>query len=239
MTTTLELDIPRTALQQTLLTGHWFSGLPEGLRTALLDAATLRRLEPGQLLFAQGDYGHALFSVISGAMGVGRQRDDGKEALLTLIESPNWFGEITLFDRKARTHNAVAISKSVLIEVSGESLDRILVRDPAYWQYFGQLLTGKVRILLDQAEDLVLRTTAQRLAKRLLMLAMSNGELVGRSRRLVEIQQEQLAMMLFITRQTTNQILKNLERHGLIKLVYGGVEILDIDGLQQYAEQSF
>ena len=238
MNTPLDHEVPRTSLQQTLLTGHWFSHLPEALRSAMLDGATTVRLAQGQRLFAQGDIGHAMYCVVSGAISAGRQREDGKEALLTLIEAPNWFGEITLFDRKERTHNAVAISNSVLVELSGEMLDQILAAQPAYWQYFGQLLTGKIRILLDQAEDLVLRTTAQRLAKRLWMIAMSNGELVGHSRRVLDIQQEQLAMMLFITRQTTNQILKNLERHGLIKLVYGGVEIIDLEGLQQYAEQS-
>jgi len=212
--------------------------LPDTLRSALVDGVKLIRLAQGERLFAQGDAGHSMYCVVSGAVSVCRQREDGKEALLTLIEAPNWFGEITLFDRKARTHNAVAISNSVLVELSGEVLDQILAAQPAYWQYFGQLLTGKIRILLDQAEDLVLRTTAQRLAKRLWMIAMSNGELVGRSRRVLDIQQDQLAMMLFITRQTTNQILKNLERHGLIKLVYGGVEVLDLDGLQQFAEQS-
>ena len=51
--------------------------------------------------------------------------------------------------------------------------------------------------------------------------------------------QEQLAMMLFITRQTTSHILKSLERDGLIKLIYGKIEILDFYGLKRFAEHAF
>jgi CRP-like cAMP-binding protein len=238
MNTSLDLD-SRAASLQTMLNGFWFAGLPEALRTKLMAEANIIRLESGQRLFAQGDAEYGMYAVISGGMSISRQREDGKEALLTLIETPNWFGEITLFDRGCRTHDAHAVGKTVLVEVKGATLDRILIEQPAYWQHFGQLLTLKIRILLDQAEDLAIRTTAQRLAKRLCMLAMSNGELTGRSKRVIEVQQEQLAMMLFITRQTTNQILKNLERHGLIKLIYGAVEILDLEGLQRYSEQIF
>ncbi len=45
-------------------------------------------------------------------------------------------------------------------------------------------------------------------------------------------------MMLFITRQTTNQILKDLERQGFIKLVYGAIEIIDFEGLRLFADTS-
>jgi CRP/FNR family cyclic AMP-dependent transcriptional regulator len=122
------------------------------------------------------------------------------------------------------------------VHIKGNILDQILEKEPHYWQNFGQLLTEKLRILLDQAEDLALRTTAQRLAKRLVLFADNYGNWKDRSRRTINIPQEQLAMMLFITRQTTNQILKDLERQGLIKLVYGAIEIIDFEGLGAFAE---
>ncbi len=239
MNTTMGIDSARAAALQSLQSGFWFACLPEALRLRMMAEASIVRLEAGQQLFAYGDSELGMYAVVSGGISIGRHSEDGKESLLTLIETPNWFGEITLFDRGCRTHNAHAVGKTVLVEVNGAALDRILSETPSYWQNFGQLLTLKLRLLLDMAEDMALRTTAQRLAKRLVMLAISNGDLTGRSRRVVEVQQEQLAMMLFITRQTTNQILKNLERLGLIKLVYGAVEILDLEGLQRYTEQAF
>lgn len=40
-------------------------------------------------------------------------------------------------------------------------------------------------------------------------------------------------MMLFMTRQTINQVLKDLARQQLIKLHYGAIEILDLEGLKR------
>ena len=222
--------------QNLLRSGNWFKSLPDSLQKELLDAAVVLHLKSGQLLFSQGDSAQGLYAVISGAISIGRQREDGKEALLTLMESPNWFGEITLFDRMDRTHNAFAVSDSVLIHISGEKLDQILEDEPRYWQNFGQLLTSKMRMMMNQAEDLALRTTAQRLAKRLVSFAESFDSHQDRSRRVIQIQQDQLALMLNITRQTTNQMLKDLERQALIKLVYGAIEIIDLEGLRNFSD---
>lgn len=222
--------------QSLLRSGSWFKSLPDSLQNELLDAAGVVHLKSGQLLFAQGDSAQGLYAMISGAISIGRQHEDGKEALLTLLESPNWFGEITLFDRMDRTHNAFAVADSVLIHISGEKLDQILEDEPRYWQNFGQLLTSKMRMMMNQAEDLALRTTAQRLAKRLVSFAESFDSHQDRSRRVIQIQQEQLALMLNITRQTTNQMLKDLERQALIKLVYGAIEIIDLEGLRNFSD---
>lgn len=238
MKTLLNSDI-NAAVILTLQNSVWFNSLPKSLRMDMMAAANILHLEQGQQLFAQGDPKHGLYAVVSGGISIGRQREDGKEALLVVIEPPNWFGEITLFDRGCRTHHAIAVSKTVLVEVNGTVLDSILNKQPRYWQYFGQLLTLKTRILLDLSEDMALLNNSQRLAKRLLLMAVSNGELIGRSKRVVEVQQEQLAMMLFITRQTTNHILKDLERNGFVKLLYGKVEILDYAGLKRFAEHAF
>ncbi len=218
-----------------LMLGNWFSTIPNPLRVLLLDAATILHYHAEQQIFAYGDPSHGLYGVIRGGVSIGRHSENGKEALLTLIEPPNWFGEITLFDRMQRTHNAHAVGETSLILINGEALDQILDAEPRYWQSFGLLLTSKVRILLDHAEDLAFLSTAQRLAKRLVLIAESYGGWKDRSHRVIKIQQEQLAMMLFITRQTTNQILKELARLQLISLAYGAIEIIDIDKLHTYA----
>ncbi|MGC3356723.1 helix-turn-helix domain-containing protein, partial [Pseudomonas aeruginosa] len=44
--------------------------------------------------------------------------------------------------------------------------------------------------------------------------------------------QEQLALMLSLSRETTNQILKDVEAQGILQLSYGGIENLDLAGLR-------
>ncbi|MOA68038.1 hypothetical protein D3C78_1954700 [compost metagenome] len=67
------------------------------------------------------------------------------------------------------------------------------------------------------------------------MIAEGYGGLAER-RRVIQLAQEQLAMMLAVSRQTTNQILKDLEAQGALRLNYGEIEILDLALLQRAAQ---
>jgi CRP-like cAMP-binding protein len=64
------------------------------------------------------------------------------------------------------------------------------------------------------------------------LIAEGYGEWSDRSAREVGVSQETLAAMLSTSRQTVNQVLKGLEASGLVKLQYGRVEIVDLDGLR-------
>ncbi|HMY01393.1 MAG TPA: Crp/Fnr family transcriptional regulator [Agitococcus sp.] len=216
-----------------LLQGSWFSGISPQLRQSLLDQANVLVFGAGQEIFAYGDEQQGIYAVVDGCVSISRYRPDGKESLLTIIDPANWFGEITLFDKQKRTHRACAVSQATLLYVDGQSLNHLLAQYPHYWQEFGLLLTHKVRFLMDMAEDLAVCSTTQRVAKRLVLIAENYGMWIHQSRRMIDTPQEQLAMMLFMTRQTINQVLKKLARQQLIKLHYGAIEVLDLEGLKK------
>jgi len=46
------------------------------------------------------------------------------------------------------------------------------------------------------------------------------------------VTQQELALMIGVSRQTTNQILKELEAQGILRVQRGGMEILDLSGLR-------
>ncbi|GLZ88691.1 transcriptional regulator [Metapseudomonas resinovorans] len=218
-----------------LRTGQWFSQLPAGLQEELLAMAQLRRLEPGQRLFRRGDPPCGLYAVLEGAIRVGSISENGKEALLVLVESPHWFGEISLFDGQPRTHDAFAEGQVTLLNLPQTSLLALLKREPRYWRDIALLMSQKLRLAFIALEEMSLLPAPQRLARRLLMIAEGYGGLSGQ-RRVIQLAQEQLAMMLAISRQTTNQILKELEAQGALRLNYGEIEILDPDLLKRAAQ---
>jgi len=213
--------------------GHWFSALPAALQDALLEMAQVQRLDAGQRLFRRGDPPSGLYAVVDGAMRIGAVSASGKEALLTLIEAPYWFGEVSLFDGQPRTHDAFAEGASTLLLVPQAALLALLERQPQYWRDFALLMSQKLRLAFIALEQMSLLPAAPRLARRLLMIAENYGE--GEPRRVIHLAQEQLALMLAISRQTTNQILQELQAQGIVRLTYGEIEILDLDRLRQAA----
>jgi len=52
----------------------------------------------------------------------------------------------------------------------------------------------------------------------------------------LEISQEEIGLLAGISRQRANQALKVLEQQGLVRVDYGEIEVLDLEGLRQYGE---
>jgi CRP/FNR family transcriptional regulator, cyclic AMP receptor protein len=222
------------AYQARLREGHWFSGLPVALQEVLLEAAQVQRLSAGQVLFRRGDKPSGLYAVVEGGMRIGAVSATGKEALLTLVEPPYWFGEISLFDGQPRTHDAFAEWPSTLLLVPQARLLALLEQQPQYWREFALLMSHKLRLAFIALEEMSLLPAAPRLARRLLLIAENYGE--GELRRVIHLPQEQLALMLAISRQTTNQILKELQAQGILRLTYGEIEIVDVQRLREAAQ---
>lgn len=220
-------------LRPILLSGHWFSQLPRALQDALLERANIHNLAAGQRLFSRGAPPCGLYAVISGAVRVGAVSREGKEALLTLVEAPYWFGEISLFDGQPRTHDAFAEGPTQVLQIGQTVLLALLEREPAYWRHMALLMSQKLRLAFIALEEMSLLPAAPRLARRLLMMAEGYGE--SGQRRVIHLAQEQLALMLALSRQTTNQILKDLEARGALRLTYGEIELLDLEKLRESA----
>ena len=217
-----------------LMSGQWFSHLPVSLQDSLLAAARVRRLSPGQRLFKRGDPPCGLYAVLEGSVRIGAVSEQGKEALLSLVEPPHWFGEICLFDGQPRTHDAFGLGHCVLLHISQTVLLTLLDEQPVYWRQLALLMSHKLRLTFINLEQLSLMPTAARLAHRLLMIAEGYGE-IDPPRRVLQLPQEQLASMLSLSRQATNQILRDLQGQGILELSYGEIEILDAQRLRMLA----
>ncbi|MBN2977111.1 Crp/Fnr family transcriptional regulator [Pseudomonas fluorescens] len=217
-----------------LANGHWFSHLPVELQHRLLAAARLRALTAGQYLFKRGDPPCGLYAVLEGAVRISAVNAQGKEAVLSLVETPYWFGEICLFDNLPRTHDAQASGPCTLLQVPQAAMLDILENHPAYWRDVALLMSHKLRLSLINIEQMSLMPASARLAHRLLMIAQGYGE-IDQARRTLQLPQEDLAAMLGLSRQTANSLLKALEQQGIIGLSYGAIEILDLKRLRQAA----
>ena len=220
--------------RERLMSGQWFSRLPVQLQNSLLANARLRSLAPGQRLFQRGDPPCGLYAVLEGAVRVGAVSEQGKEALLSLVEPPHWFGEICLFDGQPRTHDAYGVGQCTLLHIPQNTLLALLDEYPQHWRQLALLMSQKLRMTFINLEQLSLLPAPARLAHRLLMIAEGYGETTP-PRRVLQLPQEQLAAMLSLSRQTTNQILKELQGQGVIGLSYGEIEILDAARLRELA----
>jgi CRP/FNR family transcriptional regulator, cyclic AMP receptor protein len=221
--------------RELLRSGRWFAGLPEPMQTGLLDGALLSAVAAGQLVLARGDEPSGLYAVVDGAVRVSGQSESGREVLHMVVEPPSWFGELSVIDGLPRTQDATADVASELLHVPQRVLEAMLSAEPRYWQHIATMVAHKLRLAMLALEDVAQVPALVRLARRLTLLIEGYGDHTHQ-RRTVELRQEQLAMMLNVSRQTVNQLLKELEARGLVKLAYGEVEILEASALRSLGE---
>lgn len=215
-------------LLETLSANPWFGALPLRDRRAMIAASDTVRLRPGEMLFRQGDpvaRGQgAFYGLVAGSFKISSLREDGKEAILVVLEAGNWFGEISLIDQQPRTHDATALGPAEVLALPCRAFDE-LMRQPAFSQAICRMMAARMRSLYGMVEDATLRSTRARVARRLLLLARGDVTQARDSRPVVPVSQEALAMMLGITRQTLSKELKAIAAAGAVTLGYGRIVI--------------
>lgn len=206
----------------------WFVTLTGAQQQQLLSLGRKRQLSAGQPLFSRGDAFCGIYVLLDGQLLISGLHQSGQQALLTLLTPGQWLGEIALFDQKPRTHDAAALQDTVLWHLPKAALQQLVHADPLWWQAFGQLLTSKLRQVFIELEDRAVLSAAQRLARRLVQLSQQQAD--------IPLQQEQLGQLLSLSRQTTNQLLRQLVAQGLIQTQYGGITVLNRPALLQLAQ---
>jgi CRP/FNR family cyclic AMP-dependent transcriptional regulator len=217
----------------------WFAQVTPAFEADLLSRATVRRLQSGEHLFMRGDPPDGMFAVLDGTVRISGVTEAGKEAILSIIEAPAWFGEIALFDQLPRTHNAVVDGNARLLHVPMAEMMDLVAQQPAHWRELGMLMALRVRLAFIGLEDMALLSAEHRLLRRLVWLVQTHttaqpAQAVWATQdpslpeppRVLPLSQAQLGMMLSLSRQTTNQILQSLQDQGVLRVSYGRIEVI-------------
>lgn len=217
----------------------WFGALPRADADALLAAARPRHLAQGEVLFRQGEAFNesrdGFFGVAKGSVKFFAIHPDGNEAILTIIEAGNWFGEVMLLDRHPRTTTTVAVEDTELLVVSAEIFNAMMQRN-AFAQAIAVLEARRLQSVFGVLADVALRSTRTRIARRLVLLAHGDLTQSRSGRRTISTSQDNIAMMLGVSRTTLNKELQALAKMGAIKLRYGQIEVKDMELLVENSD---
>lgn len=168
-----------------------------------------------QLIFSQGDTADAVFYVQAGRVKLTVLSQQGKEAVVGVLEHGSFFGEGCLVGQLACMATATALDASTIVRIEKAAMIRVLHEEPTFAELFmAYLLSRNVRIQADLVDHLF-NSAEKRLARILLLLAHYGKE--GKPEPVIpKISQDTLANMVGTTRSRVSFFLNKFQKLGFI-----------------------
>ena len=167
-------------------------------------------------IFSQGDAADAVFFIQAGKVKLSVVSQQGKEAVLALLEPGAFFGESCLVGQLVRTASAFAAEATSVVRIDKEAMIAVLHKEPAFSELFmSYLLSHNMRIEEDLVDQLF-NSSEKRLARVLLLLAHFGKE--GKPETVIpKISQGTLAEMIGTTRSRVSFFMNKFRKMGFIK----------------------
>jgi len=184
---------------------------------------TIGNYKKNQIVFSQGDPADAIFYVQKGRIKLTVVSKQGKEAIVGILGTSDFFGEGCLAGQQVRMATASALSECSVARVEKSAALRVIHDEPQFADLLlSYLLARNIRIEEDLVDQLF-NSSEKRLARVLLLLAN-----FGKDRKpeqvIPKISQETLAEIVGTTRSRVSFFMNRFRKLGFVNY-NGGIEI--------------
>ena len=184
------------------------------------DGRSTLQCQKHQTLFAQGDAANAVFYIQEGRVKLTVVSPQGKEAVVAILGSGDFFGETCLAGQPVCLATATSLDASTIVRIDRGTMNRVLYNEPAFSELFMlHLMTRNIRTQEDLVDQLF-NSAEKRLARTLLLLAHFGKE--GKPELVIpKISQETLAEMVGTTRSRVSFFMNRFKKLGFIEYTDG------------------
>jgi len=188
---------------------------PKAFLAKVGDGKTIAKYQKDQIVFAQGDAADAVFYIQKGRVKLTVVSEQGKEAMVGILEPKQFFGEGCLNGHPLRIATTTAMEECLITSITKAAMIAVLQSEPAFSQLFmAYLLTRNGRIEEDLIDQLF-NSSEKRLARLLLLLA-NFGKDGGPQPIEANISQAMLAEMIGTTRSRVSFFMNKFRKLGFI-----------------------
>jgi CRP-like cAMP-binding protein len=178
-----------------------------------------RNFPRGSPIYLPAQHADAVLLLTSGRAKICNVTDDGKQAILALVEPGELFGELSVLEDSAREEYAEAMEKSTVILIPGYEIQRLMESNPSVSISITKMIGLRRRRIERRLKSLLFRSNRERLVLLLLELAEQYGRpepggiLIG-----IKLSHQDLANVIGSTRETVTVTLGELQAQGHLRL---------------------
>jgi CRP-like cAMP-binding protein len=221
-------------LNEMLKASAWASTLTDDQFRKVNAGIVVRIIPAGGFVCMKGEPVEHWMGVVDGLVKMASNWHSGKTTTFTGLSAGGWFGEGSLLKTDPRKYDVIALRESQVAYMNRSTFQWLLDHSIPFNRFLIIQLNERLGQFIGMMENERLLDTDARLAR--CLAAMFNPVLYPGISREIKISQEEIGFLAGVSRQRVNQALRKLEEAGLLRIDYGSVTILNLDGLRCFGE---
>ncbi len=170
--------------------------------------------------------------IIDGLVKINNSSPEGKSVTFAGVPNGGWFGEGSLLKDETRKYDVMALRDTRVARMPRTTFEWLLAESLPFNRFLLMQLNERLGQFIGLVENDRTLDIDTRVAR--CLAAMFNSHLYPGLDKVVQISQEEIGYLSGASRQRANQALQLLEREGLLRLDYGGIRVLDLEGLRHF-----
>jgi CRP-like cAMP-binding protein len=196
-----------------------FANVEEGELDRLSSMLVERFCPRDTNIVSRDDPGDSMFIISKGRVKIVILGDNGREVILNLLKSGDFFGEMALLDDMPRSANVVAAEDSTVLILKRDQFAEHITKSPATALNMMAELARRLRRADELISNLALLDVYARVAHILIDLAKRDGEEVEEGILIRERPtQQDIASMIGTSRETVSRVLSEFQRRGFVEM---------------------
>jgi len=208
----------------------WLSRLTPEEYAIAVPELQISEAQPGDLVCRIGRPVTYWFGVVDGLLKMSSENAEGQAMTFAGLPPGGWFGEGTVLKRESYRYNVQTLRKSLVAGLPVDSFHRLLDQSIGFNRFVMNQLNERLGQFIAAREIDRMNNPDLRVARSL--AALFNPVLYPGVGEVLRITQQELAYLVGLSRQRVNEALANLQERGLIRIEYGGLRVLDLEGLR-------
>lgn len=212
-----------------------FSNLDEKQISFIATKMRNKKYSKSDIILMEDEVGDTFFIILEGSVKVTRDSEDGREVILAVLSSGNFFGEISLLDGKTRSANAIALEKTSLMILKRNDFLQLLKEIPQISISLLSELAKRIRKTDEQVENLAFSDAEKRIGISILSISEQLGVIKNGLVKIPKLPFHQdIANMAGTSRETVSRMLKLLETKKLITRNSNELSFVDYNKFKSY-----
>lgn len=213
-----------------------FSGISQCVYEEICQAAHIKQLARGELLYLEGDAVNRIFLLVSGVVKITKLGAGGEEVILRLAIPGDVLGATNLLSSYSQWATAEVFRPCQVLVWGAQVFENLLERYPILNKNMIGILNECLRELEDRFYEVATGRVGPRVAHQLLRLLKSIGRPVNGEVQ-ISLSREELAQMTGTTLFTVSRLLSAWGARGTVRPSREAVAICDVPSLRAISEE--